>query len=473
MVTFDPIGNQISEGEAKECQEHFWAIIDKAFKYSNAHSADIPPNESLLDFIKLHAEGKFREPFPEAYQRTNQSSDDNKHAFLLKWAEQWGAFIGGTVSQQSLKYFWLEECLDGENLFCAGTYAKILEHVAKHAIERADIKFGHAVTKITSQENKDGTLSVTVESPGGCGSEKSFDEVIVTTPLGWLKKRKEAFEPKLPERVCQAIDSLGYGNLDKVYITFPTAFWDIPLQEHETNGHMVSERTQGVPNMTATALPIHHPTVPHPYPNKSLDGPGSPPAEPLRQSTPQESMPLQSKHYPGFTNFIAPTYAKLNPDSYTQEAINLAALPSTVAHPTLLFYTSGPTSTYIANVLKQHPADSLSRHGALWNFFKPYISLLPNYSAMDANCKPSGILATGWENDEFAGWGSYTKCPVGLEHGDEDVLALREGCPERGVWFAGEHCAPFVALGTVTGAYWSGEAVGKRILGAYGLEVRK
>lgn len=50
------------------------------------------------------------------------------------------------------------------------------------------------------------------------------------------------------------------------------------------------------------------------------------------------------------------------------------------------------------------------------------------------------------------------------------MLVLREGVPERGVWFAGEHTAPFVALGTVTGAYWAGEGVGRRILGAYGLE---
>lgn len=53
-------------------------------------------------------------------------------------------------------------------------------------------------------------------------------------------------------------------------------------------------------------------------------------------------------------------------------------------------------------------------------------------------------------------------------HLDKDIEALRQGCPERGMWFAGEHTAPFVALGTVTGAYWSGEAVARRIMAAYG-----
>ena len=35
--------------------------------------------------------------------------------------------------------------------------------------------------------------------------------------------------------------------------------------------------------------------------------------------------------------------------------------------------------------------------------------------------------------------------------------------PERAIWFAGEHCAPYEALGTVTGAWWSGDAIGRRV----------
>lgn len=46
---------------------------------------------------------------------------------------------------------------------------------------------------------------------------------------------------------------------------------------------------------------------------------------------------------------------------------------------------------------------------------------------------------------------------------------MRRGVPERGIWLAGEHTAPLVALGTVTGAWWSGEGVAKRIVWAYGL----
>ncbi len=55
-----------------------------------------------------------------------------------------------------------------------------------------------------------------------------------------------------------------------------------------------------------------------------------------------------------------------------------------------------------------------------------------------------------------------------MKEGDKDIEVLREGLPERNVWFAGEHTSPFLALGTVTGAYLSGEAVGNRLAEKYG-----
>jgi hypothetical protein len=103
----------------------------------------------------------------------------------------------------------------------------------------------------------------------------------------------------------------------------------------------------------------------------------------------------------------------------------------------------------------------------LVDFFQPYFSRLPNYSAESPDCKPLGCLATEWLNDELAGYGSYANFLVGLENGDKDIETMREGLPHDGIWLAGEHTAPFVALGTTTGAYWSGEMVGKRIVEAY------
>lgn len=67
------------------------------------------------------------------------------------------------------------------------------------------------------------TVATRIESTGDfvrvqndCALEEHFDEVVVTVPLGWLKKNKTAFLPPLPQRFCNAIDNIGYGCLEKV-----------------------------------------------------------------------------------------------------------------------------------------------------------------------------------------------------------------------------------------------------------------
>lgn len=48
------------------------------------------------------------------------------------------------------------------------------------------------------------------------GQTLEFDEVVVTTPLGWLQRNLSAFEPTLPTRMIKAIKSISYGCLEKV-----------------------------------------------------------------------------------------------------------------------------------------------------------------------------------------------------------------------------------------------------------------
>lgn len=145
--------------------------------------------------------------------------------------------------------------------------------------------------------------------------------------------------------------------------------------------------------------------------------------------------------------------------------MNLGALPGPNAHPTLLFYVFGDCAHHIARLAKATDASA-----KLLQFFEPYICRLPYYDASRPDCVPKAVLATAWCLDEFSGCGSYSNFQVGLEAGDEDIETMRRGVPERRLWLAGEHTAPFVALGTVTGAWWSGDGVARRILETYGLK---
>lgn len=175
----------------------------------------------------------------------------------------------------------------------------------------------------------------------------------------------------------------------------------------------------------------------------------------------------------GFCQWLAPTYApESNPKKWNQEIIELASSGPETSHPTLLFYIYGEESEFVTEQIGKLK-DGQEREGFIYNFFKPYFSRLPHYDESSPDCKPSGCLWTDWLHDDLAGNGSYSNFQVGLEQGDQDIRTMREGVPEGGLWLAGEHTAPFVALGTATGAYWSGESVGKRIAEAYGRTSRE
>ncbi|OOQ83435.1 flavin containing amine oxidase [Penicillium brasilianum] len=418
---FDQDGEVISNDKATELLDLVWEIIREAFKYSNEDCANISPERNLKDF------------FLDQVREKGLAEEDQ--TLVLQMAEMWGAFIGDPLERQSLKYFWLEECLDGDNLYVASSHAKILDKVASAAIKRAEILLSTKVVNIENMGSPEGDKrKVRVTSSENQSWE--FDDVVVTIPLGALKCGTPNFNPPLSPAMTRAIQNTSYSRLEKVYITFPTAFWESsgPDSDSDTSNTSPSNSTKS---------------------------------------------PFQS-----FANFLNPTYSPTsNPSAWSLE-VNSLSNPSTFdshAQPTLLFGIYGPCATHITTLIKELSPSSPEYFSVIDDFFRPYYALLPKYDPTKPECRPRAVLATNWQNDEFAGFGSYMNFKNNLEpkdggHGertesrlDDDIRALRKGMPERGIWLAGDHTAPFVALGTLTGAYWSGELAGMRILKGYGM----
>lgn len=422
--------------DVAEASAAFWGIVSDAFKYSNEHTRTIDRQHSLLDFIRQKADERYSaEDLPDTERA-------RKKRLLLEESQMWGAFVAGSTKRQSLKFFWLEECIEGENPFVADTYKKILDEIAKPVLANAGvIRFETEVIRIAN-EGHDRAVSITTNRE----RHDEFDEVVVTSPLGWLQHNPAVFEPKLPQDLTDAINNIGYGQLDKVYIAFPSAFWDSP--QSTTAAPIIATRSADVPNTTATTAPLH-----------SVESS----QEDKGDRTPDED------HYPGFTHWYSPTYSETtNPHAFNQQSINLAALPPSCAQPVLLFYVSGECAVFLSKLQGSAKSDGARKDGLL-RFFDPYLARLPNYSKSNPSCTPVDILATNWAADRLSGFGSYSNFQIGLEAGDRDIETMRHGCPERHIWLAGEHTAPFIALGTVTGAWWSGERAAERLLNTYGI----
>lgn len=65
-----------------------------------------------------------------------------------------------------------------------------------------------------------------VEIVTGNAGTFGVDACVVTLPLGVLKAGTVAFDPPLPAATQAAIEALGMGTLDKVYLRFEEPFWD-------------------------------------------------------------------------------------------------------------------------------------------------------------------------------------------------------------------------------------------------------
>ncbi|MBE3048482.1 FAD-dependent oxidoreductase [Candidatus Bathyarchaeota archaeon] len=104
---FDESGDLLPLEESERLASLMWNMVQDAFGYSNEHCKEIPSHESLWDFFKQEVTKRIP-PSEDGYERSREMA--------LQVAEMWGAFVGSPIQTQSLKYFWLEECIEGGKL---------------------------------------------------------------------------------------------------------------------------------------------------------------------------------------------------------------------------------------------------------------------------------------------------------------------------------------------------------------------
>ncbi|OJD18592.1 hypothetical protein ACJ73_08708 [Blastomyces percursus] len=207
----DTSGKPLDERLIGRISDFIWTTVEDAYEYSRLNKEIIPADKSLFDFIK------------EQLEKAEFSEVEKEKCIEL--SKLWGSYIGSPIDRQSLRFFFLEECLEGTNLFVASTYKKIVDSVAAAALKRAEIHLNNPVFKIEAKPRVSGT-NHQVKVTTSTGSQYVFDELVTTFPLGWLKQNKSVFQPALPAHLSKAIDNISYGQLEKVYIHFPSAFWE-------------------------------------------------------------------------------------------------------------------------------------------------------------------------------------------------------------------------------------------------------
>ena len=100
LPVYDESGVEIDSQIAIPHSSDAWDIVEEAIRYSQEdNGASIPPNISLMDYFREAVKAR---NYPEARQK-----------LILKMAHMWSNIVGEPIDQQSLRYMWLEECIEG------------------------------------------------------------------------------------------------------------------------------------------------------------------------------------------------------------------------------------------------------------------------------------------------------------------------------------------------------------------------
>ncbi|KQO63129.1 hypothetical protein ASF23_07365 [Curtobacterium sp. Leaf261] len=108
-----------------------------------------------------------------------------------------------------------EEHVPGDEVVFPGGYRQFVERIA----DGLDVRLGQVVTRVERS-----AAGVVVRTQDGAVHRAA--QAVVTVPLGVLQSRSVTFEPPLPSANQGAIDRLGMGVYDKVFLRFPSVFWD-------------------------------------------------------------------------------------------------------------------------------------------------------------------------------------------------------------------------------------------------------
>jgi monoamine oxidase len=165
--------------------------------------AELGPDASAADGIEAFVAGSGLAPGPA--RRARQA--------LRALIEAESADLAG---RQSLRWMW-NEIEHGGHYFGdvpVGGYRGLVEAMAAGV----DLRLGMDVTEVVRSAS-----GVRVRSGDGTSEEGSH--VVVTVPLGVLKRDVPQFSPALPPDRLAAIGRLGFGRYEKVALRFDEPFW--------------------------------------------------------------------------------------------------------------------------------------------------------------------------------------------------------------------------------------------------------
>lgn len=189
-------------------------VNGKQYDDSNLSSSETQFNNAIDDVRKS---GKQTQSFQTVCNGLFPTKTNDR-----LWKYMLSAYLefdtGADISELSSVYFDDDDTFKGEDVIITDGYEKVTKYIANGL----DIRLN---TKVESVDYTGSKITVLANN-----STLECDYVLVTVPLGVLKKNVISFKPSLPTTKQAAIANTNMGNVNKFLLQFNTPFWDLNIQ---------------------------------------------------------------------------------------------------------------------------------------------------------------------------------------------------------------------------------------------------
>ncbi|XP_074501428.1 peroxisomal N(1)-acetyl-spermine/spermidine oxidase-like isoform X1 [Sebastes fasciatus] len=215
---FSSSGRKLNPEDFSPVKEMFVELLEESSEFASGGGA---PFASLGDFIRSEVQQRAAEKWKDI-DATTRSLRLCLISNMLKG--QCSSNGAHSLDEVGLGASGLYKTLPGVDCTFPGGYEGLIKHLMSE-LPSGLVSYNQPVRCVHWNNTEERENPVMIE----CDDEERIaaDHVIVTVPLGYLKKHHSAlFRPPLPLHKLHSVQRLGFGTNNKIQVEFDSPWWD-------------------------------------------------------------------------------------------------------------------------------------------------------------------------------------------------------------------------------------------------------
>ncbi|XP_056148407.1 peroxisomal N(1)-acetyl-spermine/spermidine oxidase isoform X2 [Lampris incognitus] len=219
---FSSSGKKLRAEDTYPAVSMFAELLDESAEF---HSRGGEPRASVGDFIRAEALKRVAEEWKD-----EEASTRAMRLCVVSNMLKVECCVNGThtMDQVGLGAFGLYRTLPGLDCTFPGGYEGLIQNLMSE-LPQGLVAYRQPVSCIHWSDTEGDNEPVVVECEDG--QKITADHVVVTVPLGYLKKhRAKLFRPPLPLHKLHSIQRMGFGTNNKIFVEFDSPWWDMDCE---------------------------------------------------------------------------------------------------------------------------------------------------------------------------------------------------------------------------------------------------